>query len=132
MAARNGGVQSRMFVVRDTSWWSRLLQVSQLFQALHLLNLIPETPQPSVPSDHGLNLNLNLIVGHLVSFDGPVRSVSVSCLVTTSESRRMYGKLNGVDSQSELIMPITLVCILTIFCEQQRRFWSHALPRSRA
>ena len=50
-------------MARDTSWRSRLLQVSQLCQAVHLLNLVPETPQ-QVPSahwgDHGLNLNLDL------------------------------------------------------------------------
>jgi len=54
-------VQSCLFVVGDTSWRSRLLQVSQLCQAVHLLNSVPKKTPQQVPSAHrgyhGLNLN---------------------------------------------------------------------------
>jgi len=48
---QQGRVQSQLLIIRRTSWWSWLLQVSQLCQAVHLCHLVPEAPQ-RMPSAH--------------------------------------------------------------------------------
>ena len=52
--------QEQLLIIRRTRWWSWLLQVSQLCQAIHLCHLVPEAPQ-KMPSahwgDHGPELS---------------------------------------------------------------------------